>query len=359
MSDFLHSLVAKYLDPVNLIEPRLASRFEPAPTVRAAIPGVAEATAEMNEESAVDAPAPSAQEPRTATASASPRPGQFVLSAMPASVTDFTGNPNSAPPRRPSTRADSEHLAPMAAHIVEPVARQAESGPGPSIRPAAVAQVSTIHPAELADWPLSQADTPGLGQLAAEWVHPPSLSAAEPVVLELPLLLKSAEETKTALLRHIAAAVEQTTRPPSALPPASGPSLQATAPDRMHVEPDARPARAAAAHEKHADDALVLETRLPIQSDGSAAVKVQSIIAQPTVTPVLAHAGPEAPSRWSTLPAMARPATEQEAPTVHVMIGRIEVKAMPPPPAPVTRRSASSIMSLEEYLRQRSGGGKP
>ncbi len=46
------------------------------------------------------------------------------------------------------------------------------------------------------------------------------------------------------------------------------------------------------------------------------------------------------------------------APTIQVTIGRIEVRATPPPTArPQTQRSAPSVMSLEEYLNQRAKGG--
>ncbi|KYC37279.1 hypothetical protein WA1_47550 [Scytonema hofmannii PCC 7110] len=47
----------------------------------------------------------------------------------------------------------------------------------------------------------------------------------------------------------------------------------------------------------------------------------------------------------------------QSAPTIHVSIGRIEVRATPTSTQPSTRsRPTPSVMSLEEYLRQRGGG---
>jgi len=45
------------------------------------------------------------------------------------------------------------------------------------------------------------------------------------------------------------------------------------------------------------------------------------------------------------------------APIIQVSIGRIEVRATPPPAqAPRPRPSAPSAVSLEDYLRQRSKG---
>lgn len=50
------------------------------------------------------------------------------------------------------------------------------------------------------------------------------------------------------------------------------------------------------------------------------------------------------------------PEIREQIPTIHVTIGRIEVKAVPPAAAPKRRASASPTMSLDEYLRRRSGG---
>jgi hypothetical protein len=50
---------------------------------------------------------------------------------------------------------------------------------------------------------------------------------------------------------------------------------------------------------------------------------------------------------------------EAPAPTIHVSIGRIEVRANPAPKAPLRERpSAPAAVSLEDYLRRRSKGGE-
>jgi hypothetical protein len=54
----------------------------------------------------------------------------------------------------------------------------------------------------------------------------------------------------------------------------------------------------------------------------------------------------------------AGPATPELPPTIQVTIGRIEVRATPAPAAPPASRRAAPIMSLDEYLRQRSQGGR-
>ena len=52
--------------------------------------------------------------------------------------------------------------------------------------------------------------------------------------------------------------------------------------------------------------------------------------------------------------ALSDPAPVQQ--TIHVTIGRIEVRATPPPSAPPRKQAAASVMSLDEYLKTRSGG---
>jgi hypothetical protein len=57
------------------------------------------------------------------------------------------------------------------------------------------------------------------------------------------------------------------------------------------------------------------------------------------------------------VPGQAPPgAMPAPAPTVQVTIGRIEVRAAPPAPAPAQRATRPAPMTLDEYLRQRKGG---
>jgi len=53
-------------------------------------------------------------------------------------------------------------------------------------------------------------------------------------------------------------------------------------------------------------------------------------------------------------PSRALPVSPEPEPTVHVTIGRIEVRAVPNDPPPRRERKRSPQMTLEEYLRRRS-----
>jgi hypothetical protein len=56
--------------------------------------------------------------------------------------------------------------------------------------------------------------------------------------------------------------------------------------------------------------------------------------------------------------ATSREETAVQPPTIQVHIGRIEVRATPPSPSPEKPRPQPSLTSLDDYLRQRNGGGR-
>jgi hypothetical protein len=84
-------------------------------------------------------------------------------------------------------------------------------------------------------------------------------------------------------------------------------------------------------------------------------IEVTRIERQPQASPTGPQIVPslELPARMSQ---RKMPESREQPPTIHVTIGRIEVKAAPPASAPKQRSPASPTMSLEEYLRRRSGG---
>lgn len=62
--------------------------------------------------------------------------------------------------------------------------------------------------------------------------------------------------------------------------------------------------------------------------------------------------------RAASTPRTLEPAAAQAGPQIQVSIGRIEVRAVTPPPAPVSRPTPASAprMSLDDYLRSQKGG---
>ena len=93
---------------------------------------------------------------------------------------------------------------------------------------------------------------------------------------------------------------------------------------------------------------------------GSEAIPVRSArpAAAPLVAPgVLRHQLNDELERGPRETRVAAP--EAPAPTIRVAIGRIEVRAITPPPAPPTQRTAPArpgpALSLDDYLKQRNG----
>jgi hypothetical protein len=65
------------------------------------------------------------------------------------------------------------------------------------------------------------------------------------------------------------------------------------------------------------------------------------------------------PIRWSSAPRATLRETPQQAPTIRVTIGRIDVRAVTAPaePARETVRPQPRL-SLDDYLKQRNRGGR-
>ncbi|MBX3057990.1 MAG: hypothetical protein KF770_16105 [Anaerolineae bacterium] len=98
----------------------------------------------------------------------------------------------------------------------------------------------------------------------------------------------------------------------------------------------------------------------PLPPVAAAPVGVPEPASQPTTDPAAIR--PEQIKPF--IPANGRaphhppPVTPPEpAPTVHITIGRIEVRATPPPPAKAAQKQPRTpVLSLDDYLRQRNGG---
>jgi hypothetical protein len=89
---------------------------------------------------------------------------------------------------------------------------------------------------------------------------------------------------------------------------------------------------------------------VPVRAAASEIVRAAPV-APPPIT--LATARGRRIQREATLQREPVPGAET---TIHVSIGRIEVRATPAPPARERAQTTSPVMSLEEYLRTRGAG---
>jgi hypothetical protein len=147
---------------------------------------------------------------------------------------------------------------------------------------------------------------------------------------------------------------------------ASAPVLEASFAQRENANPSVLPL--------HSDIEEISPRLMPTKESSAAAARVEAleknnheivlpsgVVAELTAqmkNAVLAlNPGPAAPARKNVdRPAQAM-AAESE-PSVHVTIGRIEVRATAESRQDGRPRSASPVMSLEEYLRRRQRGGQ-
>jgi hypothetical protein len=91
------------------------------------------------------------------------------------------------------------------------------------------------------------------------------------------------------------------------------------------------------------------ETPVSIDSNDEAVAPVHHNAPSPAAIPLPTGPAPQ----W-------RPAAPPQPPTIQVTIGKVEIRAVTPPPAAAPQRSAerraAARLSLDEYLRQRNEG---
>lgn len=328
MSDYLGHLAARSLDPERAaVRPRLASRFEPvapwAPPVwpenreaaTAPLETTAEGTAEprgpargfLSPNPRMESPEPVGEQPAPAR-SRRPR-------AMKEEESELTPEPSRRePPVRPlllpeppQPPAAEPALAPVQTRQTRrrAVVEELEASPEPRRREQPAHPLSLPEPSRPRTAALVPAYTP---------IAPPPDRRIEAVPVH-PAIVPAKRETPLPLSPPRAGRAE----PERVARPAERPSSSA--------EP--RPASPAALVPKPAPPArIVVEPRVAL-----------------------------APLMPPAVPAPIR-STEVPAPTIQVTIGRIEVRATPPPAQPSRPRPpAPSAVSLEEYLRRRSKGG--
>jgi hypothetical protein len=92
----------------------------------------------------------------------------------------------------------------------------------------------------------------------------------------------------------------------------------------------------------------------------NAVAQVESAITNGAIPSQMPTPGQNLGVLQSVLARLREPREQAElkaAPAVNVTIGRVEVRATPPPPVSAPKPRATPVMSLEEYLRRRAAGG--
>jgi hypothetical protein len=334
MSDFLANLVARSVSAAAAVRPHVISIFEPPSTEGGAIlrEGAPPEARALDQESAA-------------------LPGAGRLAQL-----------------------ESLWRAPeQPAADVEPEVRPAKRVEPPRVRPAVDEGGARPKAAEAAPERSPISETPRsrasprrgaqAGMLPAELTHQPAA--------ELPGIIAEATGARPAGAndrRHETAPLQAAAVPPSAPAPATpvraqrrakSPPLAPIIRAPIPVEPaekhsGAQPAAAEAdiaGAELHAQDARHGRAVQPQPAPASRIEPAQSVRA---IVPAPIAAMPR------ILPAPAHREGATEATTIHVSIGRVEVRATPPPAAarPRSQPAAAPVMSLDEYLRQRAAGGR-
>jgi hypothetical protein len=114
--------------------------------------------------------------------------------------------------------------------------------------------------------------------------------------------------------------------------------------------PPAAPLLPAAVHPPVATD----DGRFPTPSPPSPITLIRTQTTPPTLPAPATHPSIHH-SPFTIHDSQFLPHPPEPAPIIQVTIGRIEVRATPPPPAREKRQSPSPAMSLDDYLRQRNG----
>ncbi|MGH7495330.1 MAG: hypothetical protein ACREOO_23465 [bacterium] len=303
MSDYLSNLSARSLNLAPVLQPRLASRFEP----------LLSATSPRPAWQTVDEPA--VAEFRGELVNVETR--HKDLSSTPAR--DFSRPQRHEMPMHEHPHFDAP-LRPMTAHLRSPDQPPA-AGP--------VSVVSPIHtaPSMLQPRPMQHADLQGPKS------QPPN-----------PILATGRDETPTAPFRNQSETYNRPVFEPAVPHAVIEHAAESVTPRTAMAQDEAASLRSSGEEprpRKFLRSATPADQRL-VQSIPA------RIVVQPHIASYVEQAMPASPQSLET---------PKPAPTIQVTIGRIEVRATPPVTQPQRQRSAPQVMSLDEYLRQRAGGG--
>lgn len=359
MIDYLSNLVARQLGKIETVHPRLASRFEPPTAVRppdeqmslggAEAPGAPETGDEFGletlelTETMLDVPLRPLSSPRRTTMSASTEQDDLPPT-LPESSTRTQDMPSRA-------NVVIEQPSAETRTVVEPVNAQTVSlSPAENLSPPGQI-LETARPLSTAQPPLALTPpTSNSDKVLDAPLHPPSEREGE---------LQAGQADSLMPIQAAPRIVsEQNVLPPprrrrdgGRVSPAVGPS------EGEQSVPPPMP-RPLAVRSRHADTLLqssdtmtplrVNPVETPVARPARAPEPAANVIAQPRVTRSMeAKASAEAASNEAV----------EAAPVINVTIGRVEVRATHAPVTPRQQSGSDPLMSLDDYLRRRAGGG--
>jgi hypothetical protein len=292
MSDYLTRLISRGLDMSAVVRPRPTPLFAPERAVDQPIFGAAES----HEETVAAMPSPRQRDHRRLAS----QPPVNMMQAQTDQLQPLSDPPLSAALHRRALPAPSRLIEPSA-DIAQPSETVVPARQPAPIMPQPLPSVAVAQP--LPPPVSSTNDRPPDGDAAASRLSP--VPATQPILIERAVV---SEPSHAADARH------------PALPPlvVAQPPVSA----RLHIQPEP-------------------------------ASQSPQIIVQPSITPAL--------STFQTAPRSAPPSVASQPaattePTIHVTIGRIEVRATSPAPAARPKSAPAPTMSLDDYLRTRGGG---
>lgn len=294
---YLDNLVARHLPQTAVIQPRPVSLFEPWPGTAVGINTFPVPASE--EETAVSPPVPHPL----------PRPQTPPIPSSTMRAVQQPASPTLTPPAPQTVLPPPRPLTPTLRPTSPEPARQLRMQPPVDDAPAAIEPALPRQPALT---PVTSVDVPPTSPHHLAEPQPARETHSPVIMREQITLLKSVIETPTASTPTLVEIVRE--QPIQPLPPV-------TAAPTAAPEPAMKPATSPAAIR-------------PEQIKPFTPANGQAANHQPLVTP-----------------------PPEPAPTVQITIGRIEVRATPPPPARAEKKQPQTpVLSLDEYLRQRNGG---
>jgi hypothetical protein len=349
VSDYLSNLVAKSLNTGELIRPRPVSLFEPAGQPGGAYPSLAPGLVRREDAPGADEMAPdglSEAQPAAERPGGSP-PAATGLGPPPRPESRPPFGPSAFPGRRspPTPAAQPVEIGsqpgagPPAVGRAPQAPAPPESGPGVQLDrvrpPVELTEPVEAGPTPATTQPMAPAGSPGAAQGPSAARGPASLPAAGDDDRQTTRARAGREGRPLPALEPVIEkiVVEGVVAAPAS--PGGDDAGQAS---------QTRPSRPAAP----AETASGLEPVTPPAAPSPAGRASAGVVARPQVR---LYIEPQAAASLLAPPAGA-------APSIRVTIGRVEVRAVPPPARAARKeRSGPPVMSLDEYLSRRNQGG--